>query len=403
MIHQSHLNTAVAIIGAYEGKEPFHFFSKHYFSQHKKYGSRDRKKITTLCYQYFRLGYAGVSLNTADKILAAHFLCETEPSALLAHFRPLWNEQIGTTLDEKLLLLKEWVYLPDVFPFCDDLSAAIVAEAFVRSFFRQPRLYLRVRPGAMEAVREKLNLAGIAFATPEPDTIALPNTTKTDTLFSPDVQVVVQDISSQRVGRFILQALAGLQGVTVRAWDCCAASGGKSILLYDLAGGAVDLTVADIRPSILHNLQDRFARAGIHGYQMLIADLSVPESELLRQKIQTPFNLIICDVPCSGSGTWSRTPEQLPGYNRDETAHYAALQQKIVTSAARFLAEGGYFLYITCSVFAQENEAMAYFIRDRLGLALQAMQVFEGYKEQGDTMFAALFRYERKTEAVRQK
>ncbi len=391
MIHQSHLNTAIAIISAYGGAEPLHLFCKKFFSAQKKYGGRDRKKITTLCFQYFRLGHAVPDLDTGGRIILAHFLCENEPSAFLQHFRPEWNNMVGHTLADKLDLIKAYLSLPDIFSFYHDLSTGVAAEPFARSFLIQPLLYLRVRPGKEEYVHQQLAAAQLSFDTPMPGVIALPNMTKTETILQHDKDVVVQDLSSQRVGRLLQQGLHQLGNTPIEAWDCCAASGGKSILLHDLSGGKCNLTVSDIRPSILHNLKDRFTRAGIQHYRTLIADLSVEHNALLQQKLRHDFNLIICDAPCSGSGTWSRTPEQLYFYDRAKTAVYAALQQQILRNAVTYLAKNGVFLYITCSVFEKENEEAVRFIRDTLGLKLLDMEVIPGYAEKADTMFAALF------------
>jgi len=54
----SYLNSTKGILSAYNGEEPFASFIKKYFAVHKKFGSRDRKQISHLCYCYFRLGNA---------------------------------------------------------------------------------------------------------------------------------------------------------------------------------------------------------------------------------------------------------------------------------------------------------------------------------------------------------
>ncbi|HRG93678.1 MAG TPA: Fmu (Sun) domain-containing protein, partial [Chitinophagaceae bacterium] len=67
-------------------------------------------------------------------------------------------------------------------------------------------------------------------------------------------------------------------------------------------------------------------------------------------------------------------------------------QQKIVMNAAKKLANGGYLLYITCSVFKKENEEMAAFIQRETGMELITSQFFRGYSEKADSMYAAMFR-----------
>jgi 16S rRNA (cytosine967-C5)-methyltransferase len=149
----------------------------------------------------------------------------------------------------------------------------------------------------------------------------------------------------------------------------------------------IDLTVSDVRPSIIHNLKKRFKEAGIKNYYSFVTDLTdsrfpIPNSN---------FDLIICDAPCTGSGTWSRTPEQLYFFTKEKINYYADLQKKIVKNAIPHLANNGFFLYITCSVFKKENESVVEFIQKKFRLQLIKQEVFIGYDKQADTMFGALF------------
>ena len=151
--------------------------------------------------------------------------------------------------------------------------------------------------------------------------------------------------------------------------------------------GDIDLTVSDVRDSILVNLKNRFATAEIRNYKSIIADLTKPVSKLKNAK----FNLILADVPCTGSGTWSRTPEQLYYFDEKKINEYAALQKKILTIIIPHLATGGYLLYITCSVFKKENEAVIDLIKEQFHLELIKTELLKGYDKKADTMFAALF------------
>jgi 16S rRNA (cytosine967-C5)-methyltransferase len=170
-------------------------------------------------------------------------------------------------------------------------------------------------------------------------------------------------------------------------WDCCAGSGGKSILAVDVLKD-IDLTVSDIRPSIITNLKRRFEEAAIKNYTAVIADLTNLKSEIPRQK----FDLIICDAPCTGSGTWSRTPEQLYFFDKEKIAYYSNLQKKIVTNTIPHLAKDGFFLYITCSVFKKENEEVVEFIQNNSKLQLVKQEVLTGYDKKADTMFTTLIK-----------
>lgn len=273
--------------------------------------------------------------------------------------------------------------IADIFPYKEDISADMDYEKFCTSFLIQPLLYLRIRPGSKKQVEQKLTAADMPFEILSDEAIALPNSSRVDDIITIDKEAVVQDISSQQVLNVLKEDnyTKNIQN----AWDCCAASGGKAILLHDILP-QIKLTVSDIRKSILHNLQQRFKRAGINNYNWFVADIA---SDSFSSKQH--YDLIICDAPCSGSGTWSRTPEQLYFFDEKKIDYYAALQKKIVHHASKCLNKKGYFLYITCSVFQQENESVVQYIQQQLSLQLLNMQYYKGYDTKADTLFAALF------------
>ncbi len=101
---------------------------------------------------------------------------------------------------------------------------------------------------------------------------------------------------------------------------------------------------------------------------------------------------MIADVPCSGSGTWGRTPEQLNFFNAKKIDEYVLLQKKIVTNIVPYIRTNGYLLYITCSVFKKENEEVVSFVQENLQMELVEMNVIKGYDKKADTMFAALLK-----------
>ena len=103
-------------------------------------------------------------------------------------------------------------------------------------------------------------------------------------------------------------------------------------------------------------------------------------------------DLIIADVPCTGSGTWARTPEQLHFSHKKDIDKYAALQKKIIENALPHLKINGHFLFITCSVFKKENEENVAFIQQKFQLNLLKMEYLKGYEIQADTLFVALFK-----------
>ena len=385
--YYSYLNSAKTILTAYSGTEPFASHLKKQFAANKKFGSKDRKQISQLCYCYFRLGNSLPNVSMEEKLLTGLFLCSQSTNELLLHLKPEWNDVIEMTIDKKLALLNDVVEASSIFPFINEISEGIDVDEFAFSHLQQPDLFLRIRPGRKETVLHQLKAANVSFELLGDDAIALPNATKIEELIMLNKDTVVQDYSSQKVGELVESLKSKIENRKLHVWDCCAASGGKSIMAKDILGD-IELTVSDVRESILVNLKKRFAEAGIKNYTSKVIDLA--HSPFTTHHL--PFDLIIADVPCSGSGTWGRTPEQLRFFQSSSIETYSDLQKKIVTNAVKQLKPGGFFLYITCSVFKKENEANVEWMREKFQLELLNQQVINGYGIKADTMFAALLK-----------
>ena len=216
--------------------------------------------------------------------------------------------------------------------------------------------------------------------------IALKNTTQIENMVVLNKEVVIQDYSSQRVASYLkLFKKLNEEKRGLSVWDCCAASGGKSILAVDVLG-KIQLIQSDVRESILRNLKSRMKHAQIHPKRSLVLDLTkISSLENLPE-----FDLVIADVPCSGSGTWGRTPERLAFFQEDEIEKYAQLQKQITTNVAHKIKAGGFMLYITCSVYMQENSEVVDKICNEDGLTLIDKRIIDGTKQGADTMFMAL-------------
>jgi len=362
-------------------------YLKAYYAQEKKHGAKDRKYITHLCYSYYRLGHALKELTVKERLKIALFFAEKTPGYWSGLYKPDWIKNWNADLEQRVGFIEQ-LYpvfsIQHIYPWKEEMSEGIELPALSIGEFTQPDLFIRVRPGFETIVRTKLNNAAIPFQELSDATLALSNGTKLDTILEIDKEIVIQDLNSQRVRLLLPAELPS----PVRIWDCCAASGGKSILVYDYLQ-KVSLTVSDARSSILHNLKQRFERAGIDRYDAFIADLSVSTFSYTGE----PYDLVICDAPCTGSGTWSRTPEQLAFFSTDKITLYTALQRKITQNVSKTLQSGGYLLYITCSLFRRENEEIVkQLLEQNHTLELVMQQLMTGYHQKSDTMFAALLR-----------
>jgi len=399
--YYTHLNTAKNIVEKYDGGIPLSAWLKEFFRQHKQMGSRDRKTISSLVYGFYRLGHSTTGISTEERILLGVFLCHQSPDAILNYFKSEWNDAIELPPEEKIKLAlfpAGETKLHKIFPWHEELSERVETDRFNLSFLLQPDLFIRIRPGKESSVFKKLADAGIRFQKINSTCIALPNATKIDSVLELDNEAVIQDYTSQHTGNYYqfhpsVPDRAGASPAptfelrTPQVWDCCAASGGKSIMAKDLALD-IQLTVSDVRESILHNLHRRFQKAGIKNYEALLIDLSSAHCRLPGKS----FQLIIADLPCTGSGTWARTPEQLYFFKPDKITYYSNLQKKIVSNVVPVLQKGGHLVYITCSVFKKENEEQVDFIQQKLNLQLLRSALLKGYDIKADSMFVAVFK-----------
>jgi 16S rRNA (cytosine967-C5)-methyltransferase len=237
-------------------------------------------------------------------------------------------------------------------------------------------------------VQKKINKAELSAVFLSPHTLQLPVGINLAPIFEMNKEVVVQDYSSQQTSQLFEKFIPLLPaGEKLQVLDACAASGGKTMMLYDMLGEKANYTVSDIRPSILKNLEDRFKEAGIKKHRSVLADVSKAN---VFGKTKQQFDVIIADVPCSGSGTWRRSPENLVFFTNDQLQKYTALQQNIVKNLVPLLKPGGLLFYITCSVYAAENEQQTECLQQECGLQLLHKQYFTGYELQADTLYGAV-------------
>src|SRR5450631_2367046 len=280
------LRYALRILAAYKGETPITGWLKNFFRENPQMGSRDRKQVSEMVYCYFRLGHALKNISPEERILSGLFLSNPTPEPILEYLRPEWHVQIEKPLEEKLeILLRSQ---PDfdvleIFPWKNALSSGIDHRAYCLSFLEKPRLYIRARPGQEQTLLTKLEGQGLEFRDADPlgklpfKTWSFAGGSKLDNLFLLNREAVIQDLSSQSIA----QILKPDSKREFEVWDCCAGSGGKSILLADLFPGC-HVTVSDIRDSILKNLTTRLGEAGIRPARQFQADLT-DQNDLPRQ------------------------------------------------------------------------------------------------------------------------
>lgn len=150
--------------------------------------------------------------------------------------------------------------------------------------------------------------------------------------------------------RLIAELAAVSHSSPARIWDACAAPGGKTSVLAQ-RHPASELLATDISAKRLQSMRRRFQKdlpdREIRLLEADAAQLSTNEGN---------FDLILCDVPCSGTGTLARNPEIRHRLQPSEFSRQAQRQREILSAALNRLRSGGRLLYSTCSLEPEENE-----------------------------------------------
>jgi 16S rRNA (cytosine967-C5)-methyltransferase len=384
--YHSYFNKAVSFLELYQGKQPFALFLKEQFALNKQMGSTDRKWVRHYCYCYFRMGKAMSEASVGDKLLAGIWLVSKVNDPLLALLRSEWNEHVECSTDEKLKVLG--VKVENVFPFEKQLSERLRKDHWVFSLFSQPDLFIRLRPGKEQKVLARIHEIGCAYRQLTDSAIAFSAATALQNLQGLNRDYVVQDFSSQQIATLLTPLVTMNSAKPLSVWDCCAASGGKSILSFDTLQ-CIDLLASDVRRAMIPQLKNRLQDAGLKEVKTAVIDLEQPIPTTLLQSM----DLIIADVPCTGSGTWGRTPEQLYFFEEDQIENYSQRQQTILRNVLPALKNGGYLLYCTCSVFTKENEAIVEWLVQHEKLKLIHSSLFTGTENKADTLYGALLRF----------
>jgi len=217
-------------------------------------------------------------------------------------------------------------------------------------------LRINRRHGDREMYLDRLAAAGIEarLCAHAPDGLTLETACDVEALPGfDDGHVSVQDESAQLAAVLLGPALAPRPGA--RVLDACCAPGGKAAHLLELFD--IDLQAIDSDAARLARVEDTLARLG------LAASLTEGDATTQDWWDGTPFDAILLDAPCSGSGVIRRHPDIKCLRRPSDIPKLAALQARLLDALWPLLRPGGTLLYATCSVLPEENaEQIAHFL-----------------------------------------
>jgi 16S rRNA (cytosine967-C5)-methyltransferase len=154
--------------------------------------------------------------------------------------------------------------------------------------------------------------------------------------------VSVQDPAAQKAAALLDPAPGS------RVLDACAAPGGKAAHLLERTD--LDLLALDLKPSRCRRVAENLARLGLRA-TITAADCTRLEAWWDGR----PFDAVLADVPCTASGVVRRNPDAKWLRREADIASFAKTQGRILDALWQVLRPGGTLLYVTCSVFPEEN------------------------------------------------
>jgi 16S rRNA (cytosine967-C5)-methyltransferase len=182
--------------------------------------------------------------------------------------------------------------------------------------------------------------------------------------------VELQDAASQAV----VEALPLIDGM--RVLDYCAGGGGKTLAMA--ARARLMLYAQDAAPKRMADLPERAKRAGV--------EVTLTE----RPEAYAPYDLILVDAPCSGSGSWRRDPEGKWRLTEESLAAVVQTQAAILDRVAPMVRTGGNLAYATCSLLTRENgDQVRAFLERQAGWTLERERVLTPLQG-GDGFYGAI-------------
>lgn len=350
MKDEARLQTVIELADAlFSFEQPADNALNVYFRTHRYIGSRDRRCIADLIWQvlrhYGRLSSLSDGKLTGRTALAALLQYNNKKSLSLFNGEKYAPAPLSDT--EKAFLDALPAEMPQASLECpvwlkDRLERADI-EAMTFPAFTDLRV--NTLKTDREGVLKQLEQDGIkAEKTPfSPWGIRLPERVNVTThpLFQNGL-IEVQDEGSQLVS-LLSRAEAGQT-----VFDWCAGAGGKTLALSAMMNAKGTLYAADAFAKRLKDLPERANRAGATNV-ILLNDYKDLKS----------YDLVLVDAPCTGTGTWRRSPDARWRMTPEQSASIVKTQSGILDDAAPHVKKGGRLFYITCSLDKKENEEQA--------------------------------------------
>jgi len=174
-----------------------------------------------------------------------------------------------------------------------------------------------------------------------------------------DGYIEIQDEAAQ-IASLLVEAKPGQ-----KVFDLCAGGGGKTLAMASVMRNQSELVATDTHARRLKDLTARADRSGVKNLTVHQLPLKGAERREWLEGYERTMDRVVLDVPCSGSGTWRRNPDQRWRLNDERLAELQSTQLGLLREGQELVKVGGRLVYMTCSLLAAENEeAIASFLAE---------------------------------------
>ena len=350
MKDEARLQTVIELADAlFSFEQPADNTLNAYFRTHRYIGGRDRRHIADLVWRvlrhYGRL--SSLAENDLTGRMAVAALLSFDNKDLLSLFNGTQYAPAPLSEKERAWLESLPAGMPDARLECPEWANGRIDAADIEAMTFPASTDLRVNTlkTDRDTVLKRLEADGIkAEKTPfSPWGIRLAERVNVTAhpLFS-DGLIEIQDEGSQLVS-LLSRAKAG-----ETVFDWCAGAGGKTLALSAMMNAKGIIYAADAFAKRLKDLPERANRAGAANVILL------NDYKSLKQ-----YDLVLVDAPCTGAGTWRRSPDARWRVTAEQSAAIVKTQAEISDNAASRVKKGGRLFYVTCSLDKAENEDQA--------------------------------------------
>jgi 16S rRNA (cytosine967-C5)-methyltransferase len=346
-----------------------------YFRARRYIGSKDRAAVATMVYDvvrhHARLGWwvakSEAEDNPRNRFLTYLMLIDGKEIKEIGElfdgkkFSPAPLEEPERLLMRKLVgHTAEHPNMPDeVKVECPDWAAVSLKKRFGKNFAREMKAMMKpasldIRVNTIKGARDErlneLKTLGIKAEACSLSPIGIriderPSLNALTMLKNGFVEI--QDEGSQLVA-MLVDAQPGMRVV-----DFCAGAGGKTLAIAAQMQNKGKIIACDVLEKRLKRSTERFRRAGIHNIEVKVLK---DERDPWVKKHKASYDRVLCDAPCSGTGTWRRNPDARWQSLGPGLETLMPLQASILDSAARLVKPKGRLIYATCSLLPEENE-----------------------------------------------